>query len=60
MVSNSERDYEKVSFTVLRNNLATYLEKLAAGVEVEVRDARRRKVLVILKGEKLIKKKWPL
>lgn len=39
----------KVAFTVFRNNLAFYLEKLFAGEEIQVVNARRGKEIVILK-----------
>jgi len=42
----------RVAFTVFRNNLASYLERLAKGEEIEVRNARRNKLIAILKGKK--------
>jgi antitoxin (DNA-binding transcriptional repressor) of toxin-antitoxin stability system len=40
---------EKVAFTVFRNELAKYLEKLAKGEEIMVMNARRGRVIVTIK-----------
>lgn len=43
---------KKVSFTAFRDNLATYLDRLAKGEELVIMNAKRNKVLVSIKGRK--------
>lgn len=42
----------RVAFTAFRNNLASYLEKITNGEEIEVYDARRARTIVRLREEK--------
>ncbi len=53
------RDVQKVAFTAFRNDLASYLEKLAKGGEIQIMNARRGKLIVSLvaSGGKWVKKK---
>ena len=48
----TEEEGHKVAFTVFRNNLAGYLEKLAKGRKIVVYDARRGRTIVELSGKK--------
>jgi antitoxin (DNA-binding transcriptional repressor) of toxin-antitoxin stability system len=49
MADNQEKMH-KVAFTAFRNELANYLEKIANGEEITVMDAKRGRVIAILKG----------
>jgi antitoxin (DNA-binding transcriptional repressor) of toxin-antitoxin stability system len=42
------RDVQRVAFTAFRNDLASYLEKLAKGEELQIMNARRGKLIVSL------------
>jgi hypothetical protein len=52
------RDVQRVAFTAFRNDLASYLEKLAHGTELQIMNARRGKLIVSLvkSGGKWVKK----
>jgi len=43
---------KRVAFTAFRNDLASYLEKLAKGDELQIMNARRNKLIVSLVSSK--------
>jgi len=46
--SKNKVKVEKVAFTAFRNDLASYLEKLSKGEELQIVNARRGKTIVSL------------